>query len=67
MNNTPVDFDKLQEEYMRYIASLISKQSFTDGLKMALKMKPIQIKTMIKMNEIEITRAREFLREKGIQ
>lgn len=37
MNNTPVDFDKLEDEYMRYIANLIAKQSFTDGLKWHLK------------------------------
>jgi hypothetical protein len=59
------DFEKLEEEYTRFVYETAIMKSFTNGLKMALKMKPIQIKNMILFNTMKISEREQMIREKS--
>lgn len=59
------DFEKLEEEYIHFVYETAIMKSFTDGLKLALKMKPEQIKAMIKINSATIRQREQILRSKN--
>lgn len=63
-NKTPIDFDKIEEEYTLFVYETAIMKSFTKGLEMALKMKPIQIKNMILFNRIKIKEREQIINEK---
>lgn len=59
------DFDKIEEEYTRFIYETAIMKAVTQGLKMSLKMKPIQIKNMILFNTMKIKEREEMINEKS--